>query len=331
MRLTPDFLLRIARETSQKRALAEPDLAAVYLTGSLLRPDPLLGGAGDIDLVIVHAATPPVQREIVPLTAEVHLDILHRSRADYARPRQLRADPFLGPELYNPAWLYESQHFLEFVQAGVRDKFDAPENVLARARLLAERARQAWSSLQTSPEETPARILAYLEAVADAANAVAALNGPPLAERRLLLEFPLRAEAVGAPGLAGELFRLLGSEMSTGTVLEDLLPEWETAFLDAASRPKVEARIHAARLGYYKLAFEAILSTDSRRAILWPLLHTWALAALVLPAPKQARWLAVCEALGLAGVGFYARMESLDGFLDLVEEILDNLAREQGL
>jgi hypothetical protein len=331
MRLTPDFLLRIARETAQKRALAEPDLQAVYLTGSLLRPDPFLGGAADIDLVIVHARAPDRPREIVPLTAEVHLDILHRARADYARPRQLRLDPWLGPELYNPLWLYEGQHFLEFVQAGVRDKYDDPANVLARARHCAEQARQMWSRLQAGGEDTPARLLTYLEAVGLAANAIAVLNGAPLAERRFLLEVPLRAEAVRAPGLAGELFRLLGSEMSTGTVLEDLLPEWEAAFLDAASRPNVEARIHAARLGYYKLSFEAILASESRRAILWPLLHTWALSALVLPAPKQSRWMAVCEALGLAGVGFYARMESLDGFLDLVEEILEGLEKEQGL
>lgn len=331
MRITPDFLIRVARETAQKRALAEPDLLAIYLTGSLLRPDPLLGGAGDIDLVIVHAEAPAVCREIVPLTAEVHIDILHRCRADYARPRQLRVDPWLGPELYNPLWLYESQHFLEFVQAGVRDKYDDPANVLARARHCAGQARQMWSSLQAGGEQSPARMGDYLEAVALAANAIAVLNGAPLAERRFLLEFPRRAEAARAPGLTGELFRLLGSEMSTGTVLEDLLPEWEAAFLDAASRPKVEARIHPARLGYYKLSFEAILASESRRAILWPLLHTWSLAAQVLPAPKQARWMAVCEALDLAGVGFYTRLESLDGFLDLVEEILDSAAQEQGL
>ena len=331
MRITRDFLIRTAKETVQKRTLSEPDLVAAYLTGSLLREDPFLGGAADVDLILVHAEPPKAGREIVPLTAEVHIDIQHRTRDDYARPRELRMDPWLGPELYNPMWLYESQHFLEFVQAGVRDKFDEPANLLERSRRNATQARELWSALQTSQENGPALMLSYLKAVELAADAIAVLNGGPLAERRFLLDFPIRAEAAGAPGLGGELLRMLGGPMATGTVLEDLLPEWEKAFLDAAGRPKVEARIHPARLGYYMLSFEALLASESRRAILWPLLRTWTLAAAVLPASKQAKWLAACEALGLAGVGFYERLESLDGLMDTIEEMLEELAAKYGL
>ncbi|MBN2386336.1 MAG: hypothetical protein JXB85_04900 [Anaerolineales bacterium] len=331
MRITRDFLIRIAKETVQKRNLSTPDLVAAYLTGSLLREDPFLAGATDIDLVLVHPGQPEVRREIEALTPEIHIDICHHSRAEFTRPRELRMNPWLGPEMYNPMWLYESQHFLEFVQAGVRDKFDEPFNVIARSRHNASHARQIWSDLQLSDANGPELMLTYLKAVNHAANAVAVLNGGPLAERRFLLEFPGRAESAGVPELIDQLFILLGAPQAEAPLLAALVSEWETAFVDAADRPKIETRIHPARLNYYKLAFEALLSSESPQAILWPLLHTWTLCAAVLPATRQAKWLAACVQLELAGEPFEERLAGLDTFLDTIEELLENMAAAHGL
>jgi len=70
-----ETLIRIAKETAQKRALSDPGLVAAYLTGSLRTDNPFLGNATDIDIVFVHAGQPESRREIIPLTPEIHLDI----------------------------------------------------------------------------------------------------------------------------------------------------------------------------------------------------------------------------------------------------------------
>ncbi len=326
MRLTRETLIRLAKETAQKQALSDPGLVAAYLTGSLLTDDPFLGNTADIDIVFVHAGEPKVRREIIPLTAEVHLDISHNPRREYDKPKELRVHPWLGPELYDPMPLYVTQHFFEFVQAGVRDKYHEPANVLARARQDAEHARQIWSGLQTEQPGGPPFLLAYLKAVDHAANAVALLAGGPLAERRFLLQFPRRAEAAGQPGLSAGLLGLLGGAHLDAAALSALLPDWENAFADAAGRPRVEVRIAAARLGYYRSALEVMLAGDAPQAALWPLLVTWTLSADVLPPTRQAGWASACEQAGLGAEALPERMEALDAFLDTVDELLEGFA-----
>jgi len=331
MRITRDNLLRIAKETVQQRTASDPQLVAAYLTGSLLNADPFLGNTTDIDLVLIHEEAPKNPREIIPLAAEVHLDILHKARKDFANPKEFRVHPTLGPELYNPMWLYETRHFLEFVQAALRTKYNDPANVLARARKNNQEARQAWREMQAHAVAGPEGLVPYLQSLFHAGNAVAALNGNPLTERRFLLEFPKRAEAAGNPGLTAGLFGLLGSTNVGADAVRASLPEWEKSFNDAASRSKVHESIAPARLAYYKNAIEALLAGETPLSALWPFLHTWTLSAAVLPLPKQAAWSAFCEALGLSGDLLEERIEGLDHFLDTIDEILDALADSQGL
>jgi hypothetical protein len=129
MNLTRAALIRIAKETVEKSALSDPELVAAYLTGSLRTENPFLGNATDIDIVFVHTGEPKIHREIVPLTPEIHLDIIHNPRSLYDKPRELRVHPWLGPELYDPLPLYVTRHFFEFIQAGVRDRYHEPVNV----------------------------------------------------------------------------------------------------------------------------------------------------------------------------------------------------------
>ena len=340
MRITRNTLIRIANETAQKRALSDPNLVAAYLTGSLRSENPFLGNTTDIDIVFVHAGRPKVRREIVPLTPEIHLDIVHNPRSEYENSKKLRIHPWLGPELYDPLPLYGTQHFFEFVQAGVRAEYNEPINVLARASQNAEHARQIWSGLQLNQEAGPALLLSFLKGVNHAVNAVALLTGGPLAERRFLLQFPERAEAAGAPGLAAGLLGLLGGVQVDASGLREFLSEWEKTFVDATSLNQAHtpsgnrgslANIAAPRLAYYKHAFEAMLAGESPHSILWPLIHTWTLSAAVLPPTQHSKWQAACETLGLAGEAFNARLEGLDHFLDTVEELLENMAASQGL
>jgi hypothetical protein len=331
MRITRETLLRIAKETAQKRALADPRLVAAYLTGSLRSENPFLGNSTDIDIVFVHAGQPKVRREILPVTPEIHLDIVHNPRSEYEKPKELRIHPWLGPELYDPLPLYGTQHFFEFVQAGVRAEYNELVNVLARARQNSEHARQIWSGLQLSQETGPALLLSYLKGLNHAANAVALLSGGPLAERRFMLQFQERAGAAGVPGLAAGLLGLLGGAQVDAATLSKFLPDWEKAFVDAAGRKKVHASIAAPRLAYYKRGFEILLAGGSPQFLLWPLVHTWTLSAAALPPTHQSKWQAACETLGLTGEVFNERLEGLDRFLDTIEELLENMAVSQGL
>jgi len=340
MRITRETLIRIAKETAQKRALADPGLVAAYLTGSLRSENPFLGNSTDIDIVLVHAGKVKIRREILPLTPEIHLDIVHNPRSEYDKPKELRINPWLGPELYDPLPLYVTQHFFEFVQAGVRAEYNEPVNILARARRNAEHARQIWNGLQLSQETGPRRLLSYLKGVNHAANAVALLTGGPLAERRFLLQFQERARSAGAPGLTAGLLGLLGEAQVDAATLGKFLPEWEKTFVEATSRNKVFvtsgnrdhlASIAVPRVAYYKQSFEALLAGEFPQSILWPLVHTWTLSATILPPTHQSKWQAACETLGLTGAPFNERLEGLDRFLDSVEEMLENLAASQGL
>ena len=133
---------------------------AAYLTGSLLgEADPLLGGTTDIDLVLVHDGQPGLTRQIVKLTPDFHLDIRHRAKSDFKSPRELRTDPLLGWEMYDPMLLYEREKFFQFVQAGLRagSEFHAPRIHAGPLPQTQAGAREAGSSSQTSARKRPAR------------------------------------------------------------------------------------------------------------------------------------------------------------------------------
>src|SRR5512141_2418361 len=112
MRVTRESLVRIARETAQERSFNDHSVIAAYLTGSLVgEADPMLGGTADIDLVLVHGTPVPMSREIVKLTPDFHLDIHHRAKSDFRSTRELRTDPELGYEMYDPMLLWQRAKF----------------------------------------------------------------------------------------------------------------------------------------------------------------------------------------------------------------------------
>ena len=64
MRITDDLLHKLAIDAVKTRSRTEPDIHAAYLTGSILTDDPLLGGATDVDIVLVHRYTLTTEREV---------------------------------------------------------------------------------------------------------------------------------------------------------------------------------------------------------------------------------------------------------------------------
>jgi len=336
MRVSRESLIRIAKETAQQRAFNDRGIIAAYLTGSLVSKeiDPILGGTADIDVIMVHAEEPMYRREFVKLTPDFHVDISHRAKAEFKKPRELRLDPWLGWEMYDPLLLFEREKFFEFVQAGLRAgfEFNAPAPALRRSRLLLSQGRQAWRKLlEVEDVVTPKDVDQYLESLFQAVNAVAELSGPPLHERRLLLEFASRAETAQRPEMNAALIHLLGAADLDPAVMNTWLPDWKVAFEAAMGNVDVDARIHPVRVNYYEKAIQAMLAGDTPHAALWPLLQTWTLAADVLPEHALDAWHNVCAQLGFTGAGIEAHANGLDNFLDEVEALLDELATQHGL
>jgi len=331
MRITRELLIRLAKENTQERAYNDKTIIAAYLSGSVLQEDPLLGGTTDIDLVFVHDTTPEHLREIKALSPDIHLDIHHRDQKDYDPPRELRNNPWLGHELYDPMLLYETRHFFEFTQASLRAGFDEPKNILKRSFKLLNHARKIWMDLQLNASDPgPKEISKYLDALQHAADAIAELNGPPLTERRLLLDFPARAEAIDRPEFSAGLLGLLGRTEITSETLAEWLPTWQVFFKLAAEADPVDPRIHTARLNYYDKAILAILAGENPPAALWPLLHTWTLSASALPENQIAAWQGACKHLKIGGEHFEDSLEGLDQYLDNIEEMLEKMLQSHG-
>ena len=335
MRVTRESLVRIARETAKERSYHDRSIIAAYLTGSLAgKDDPMLGGTADIDLVLVHMMAPPVAREIVKLTPDFHVDIRHRDRNHFRSPRELRADPYLGYEMYDPMLLSQSEKFFEFVQAGLRAGFEfhAPSLVLTRCRKLLAEARRYWMELSGlgGPEAGSPQVSLFLRSVGYAADSIAELNGGPLAERRFLLHFPARAEAAERPEFTETLFSLIGATQVDAAAISGWLPAWAADFLAAAQDARVDSNIHAARLNYYEKGIQALLAGEAPLTALWPLLHSWALASQVLDLQKSSPWQAACSQLGLLGEVFEQRVSALDTYLDQIEVRLDEIAVASG-
>ena len=77
MRFTHEALLKIVKETVDKRFSHDPNVTAVFLIGSM-RPDHVVvENAADVDLLVLHNGELPRDREIVKLSNDFHLDITY--------------------------------------------------------------------------------------------------------------------------------------------------------------------------------------------------------------------------------------------------------------
>lgn len=332
MRVTRDSLIRIAKETAQERAYNDPEIIAAYLSGSLLNVEPMLGGTADIDIVFVYKSQPTKGREFVKLSPDFHLDITRRTKDEFKNPRELRGDPWLGYEMYDPMLLYEREKFFDFVQASLRAgfEFEQPPLMLQRCRKLLKQARQAWAELTEVELAAPLELQNFLSALFYALNAIAEISGEPLYERRILLELPFRAEAVQKPGLAIGAYGLLGANQLTAEQINRWLGDWKTAFKLASEKPNVDPRITPIRLNYYEKAIRALAEGENPTAALWPLLQTWTLSAAVLEGDHLNFWKNAINELGF-GESFSERVEGLDHYLDEIEILLEELAAANGV
>jgi hypothetical protein len=330
MRITTELLSKIAEDTVAERTKLNSGVLAAYLHGSVVMGEPVLGGTADIDLVLVYEDIDE-HREIVRLTEDVHLDIEHHPRSKYEPARDLRTAPRLGSTVFCARPLYDPKHFWDFVQASVRGMFEQQDNVIGRVEPQLQAARDTWLRFHNRPPEPgPEQVWQYLDALENIVNGIACLSGFPLAERRFLLHFPEKAEAAGQPGLYMGLLGLLGVNELTVADVRSWIPLWEEAFEAVCDLPSTPAHLHRHRKAYYYRVFNVLLDSDQPVSVIWPLLRTWTRAVLKLhPGSSQAQaWQDVFSQLKLTGDGFEDRVDGLDAFLDMVEELFENW-REQ--
>ncbi len=333
MRINRNMLLKLANDTVERSVSDDRSIIAIYLQGSLLSEDPLIGNTADIDLFFVHNDDVTIEREIVRISDEVHLDISHHSHRVYRQPRELRLHPWLGPVIYSCKILYDPQHFIDFVQASVRGQFNNPENVIVRVQKQAEHAREMWESFNNDPRQPdPKGASLFLQSLEHAADAISGLNGHNLTERRFLPMLLQHAEAVNKPGLYKGFLGLLGASAVDGSAIRAWLPEWHASYGSLADN-QASVRLHPHRLLYYERAIEVMLDGQTPHDALWPLWRTWThlICALAPDSSHRAAWQTVGQDLGLLGEAFIEKIEALDAYLDLVEELVESWGRENGI
>lgn len=329
MRVTQAQLIDLARDEVDRRADGNGVLAA-YLIGSIVHDQAILGGAADIDLVLIHASEPLLEREIVPLSDDIHIDIAHHHRERYAQPRLLRHHPWLGPAIYDPLPLYDPEHFFEWAQASARGQFLRPDHRLARAKAFLERARGIRAQL-TSDRPW---IASFLRAAACGANAVASLAGQPSAGRRVLSTLRAATQEAGYPEAYHDLLRLLGADLCGAHHLPAWVAAWAKAF-DSLQDLPTETDLGPERRAYYLKGFQALLETDDPHLVLWTLLETWDRAVATLVAFSEAEdhlapWEAARSTLGLTDGDAPRRFDELETYLDDREVTLETWSVHQG-
>jgi hypothetical protein len=334
MRITKESMLRLARDTAAINANQDRSIVCIYLTGSLVTDDPFIGGTTDIDLFFVHTDKPQKTREIRFLSDDVSLDIAHIEQSRFQQPRHLRADAWLGPFLCaKPKVMIDTNHWFEFTEASVAAQFYRPEYVLERARPLAAAARQTWMDFHLSqPEPSPHNMMRYLDCLENAGNAVALLSGPPLAERRFLMELPSRAMKVNRPDLIETFNSLVLPAGLSDLDWTEWITLWEPAMLKAASLPDCPGSMATPRIHYYTRAVTH-LSDEHSPAAAWLMMRKWTQAVSLMPvdSPSMETWQLACRTFLQVTDTFSPVWDQLDSLLDSVEETLDNFASDNGL
>ena len=333
MRLTPELLLNAARSATSDLLLRNKDVICVYLTGSALGEQPLIGGTTDIDLICVHSIEAPVPREVRRLAEDYHLDIAHYTQGQFGQTKTLRLNPWLGSYLFhNPRLLYDTQHWFEFTQAGVFSQFLQPSLVIQRVHPFIQQARQKWLELdQSQAEPNVDNLWKYLKVLEYAGNSLACLVGVPLTERRFIQDLPARTEALERPGLSSGLVDLFYHHEEADLNWLPLLEAWRKTIMAANEKKHCPAGINSIRIPYYENAILSLIQ-ENRNSALWILLRTWtlALSQLAKRAPEVTPWRQFIQELSLGKEQFSARLKEMDTYLEAVEETVDLWAKQNG-
>lgn len=330
MKITRQKLIDLADQEAQKRA-ASGGLLSAYLIGTVAHGEPLLGETADIDMVLIHNEPPPREREVVRLSHQIHFDITHHAKQRYEKPSQLRIDPWLGPALCEPVFLFDPDHFFEWAQAGARGQYYRADHTYTRALAFLDHARQQASLLQLSGRW----VRTFLLSVMNASNSIASLHKFPVAGRRLTLALKQQTHALERPDVYGGFLKLIGADQIHEWAISELYQPWAQAF-DAAIQVGEDKLLVECRKNYYLQGFQALADMNQHKAVLWPLLKTWERSIFSLnshPASEQHHQ-AWEKALALSKFDTPNRAErelALMQFIERVQTQLEAWALEQGV
>lgn len=328
MRITRDILLTQARENAAKLAAKDRGIICIYLCGSLLQEEPLLGGVTDIDLVCIHDRPVKTEREVIRLGADVSLDLAHYEKEAYEPARKLRTDAWIGGGFESvPLVLHDSLRWYDFMRASATAQFWRPENIATRARSFLVPARKTWSDLQDEviPQGIK-RVTAYLRALRDTANGVIVLSGTPQPIRRLVSELPSRSLQAGLLDFTGEFISLFTSSEVSDEKFSAWLSAYAAIFEEAKEINNFPADLQPFRRAYYEKAISSIYP-EHPAAALWIMLQTWTKAAAYLPKSGESykAWQTLCRELEVDTRNLPQRLEGFDALLDCAEEAVDRL------
>lgn len=325
-------LIQIAKDAALQRMAARPTLISAYLTGSVAANEALLGGATDIDLILIDLAE-PLNREVVRLTDQVALDIEYRPQRDYEHPKNLRTHPWRGPELAEPLFVHDPRHFFELAQSSARGQFHRPDHVAARARAFLRLARSELhiGLLPGSEPSAPVTLENFCRALLYSANAAISLTGFPGAGRRLLIKLEAAAQKLARADAYDDFLAVFGGPALDSAQAQLLLADWSAAY--RAGQSEMDELIHPARRTIYERGFIAQIEADRAGEMLWLMLYTWHAAMRNVPAdgPHAALWATFLERLRLGDAEEYRdRVAAVRGYVETVDALVEGWAEANG-
>jgi hypothetical protein len=310
MRITREKLLKLAKTQAAMRVMQNRRLVCVYLTGSLLDEEPLLGGTADIDLIFVHDTPPPQEREIGPP--------LGGSASGY-RPCFAGTVPAAAQSCAaTHGWAVSSATIPSFFTSAAIGL-----SLFRRGSARTSTVRRPSSSASSRSWMPPVQGWMTLQSAAglDVFQRTCAVPAHPAANRQRR-RLPLRSAAdrtasaapfspAGAgsparPELSAGLIALLsgGTDLLAEAQTPQWFETWQTALGDAGQTSQHPPSLHPARWAYYTRAAQALWS-ETPAAALWIVLRTWCAALDCLPADHASRpsFVSLCRSLALDPAG----------------------------
>ena len=326
--------MNTARDHVKSQTFNNPDIACVFLIGSLVKEEVFIGDATDIDLVFIHNTEPSSERDVIPLADNYHLDVLHYPRRIFNQPKDLRIDPWTGCLFCEkPFVLYDTYHYYDFIRAGVFSNFFSPINCLARSQYFYTKAREGWAALHNSdPVITVDSVYDFLEVLWNAGNTISCLVSKPLPERRFLSQLEEITDYLGRPGLASGLRDLYAIDDYSAVDWEGHINAMKVSFNTLAEKSYCSPEYSPARFQYFRSAVVAYQHERSDEA-LWILLWIWSNIMHALPrkTAEVKEWKDFCQEIQIDLDTFPARIEQLDIYLDALDTTIEEWKSVSGI
>lgn len=330
MSVTRENLIELAQDEVARRA-HHKTLLSSFLIGSVVQGDPFIGDTADVDLVLIHDDDVQRPREYIRLSQQVHLDIVHYGAAFFNQPRRLRVDPWLGPAIAEPGFLFDPEHFFEKVQASVRGQFHRHDFVMERALAFLNLANQHSALMQISQRWQKH----YLQAIMLGANARLACYGRSAAGRGTLASLRRFFQTIEEEETYYGIIQLCGLGNCSSWPFDQLSAAFTESW-DQLVKDRKEPALSRCRKEYILGGLLGLLAQQDPPAAGWLLLTSWEeLQGIILKRDgseaEEKNWLDLLESAGLRQRDKKGRKDVLDRFLRHMEEQLHTWGNQYGV